>query len=441
MMARFGSTRRGTPPFASLALVAAFVALTSTTWIERASAQSPASASPVAATPVAAAGPIVWTELGPDGVLLARAVVTGACPVLALDGAPNPMTVRAPATAAFPDVVCEAPIPASAREAEIDSQPLALLPKSYERIAVLGDTGCRIAKDWAQACDDAGVWPLAKVAGQIADWKPDLIVHVGDYIYREAPCPADIAGCAGSPWGDNAATWRADVFQPMAEALSAAPWIFVRGNHEDCDREGFGWFRYLDPRPMPASCETYTDPYAIPLNGVRFLVMDTAEAGDTQSDAALDAVYAAQLKQLAALTHPGDWLLTHKPVAGGILRLNGKPEQIVTDKTFQNISDSRLPAGISVILSGHIHLAEALLFDKNSGRPTQIISGNGGTLEDPGTTGAYAGTILGDPDVQVGFVGADFGWMTLVVDGDRLTATARALDGSPQFVLNLPTPR
>ncbi|HEU5434237.1 MAG TPA: metallophosphoesterase, partial [Thermomicrobiales bacterium] len=401
-------------------------------------AQTPTAATPIAASPMAAVKPISWTELGPGGVLLARAIAAAACPAIAIDGAAAPMTVHAPATAAFPDVVCQATIPAAAKSAAIGAQALALLPASYDRIAVVGDTGCRVVQSRAQPCDDPAAWPLAQVAGQIAGWQPGLIIHVGDYIYREAPCPAGDAGCAGSPWGDNAATWQADVFRPMASVLPAAPWIFVRGNHEDCDREGFGWFRYFDPRPLPSACETYTDPYPIPLNGVRFLVMDTAEAGDTQSSPALDAVYAAQLKQLAALTKPGDWLLTHKPIAGGILRLNGKPEQIVTDKTFQNISGSRLPAGIAVVLSGHIHLAEALLFNNDSGRPTQLISGNGGTLEDPGRTGAFAGAILGDPNVQVGFVGADFGWMTLVTDGDRLTATARALDGSAQFTVHLP---
>ena len=31
--------------------------------------------------------------------------------------------------------------------------------------------------------------------------KPDLVIHVGDYYYRETPCPAGEAKCAGSPFG------------------------------------------------------------------------------------------------------------------------------------------------------------------------------------------------------------------------------------------------
>ena len=106
-------------------------------------------------------------------------------------------------------------------------------------------------------------WPFASVAASAADWDPDLIIHVGDYLYRESPCPADNAGCAGSPYGDTWATWNADFFEPAAPLLDAAPWILVRGNHEDCSREGTGWFRYLDPMPMPRSCEPYTEPYAL----------------------------------------------------------------------------------------------------------------------------------------------------------------------------------
>jgi hypothetical protein len=39
----------------------------------------------------------------------------------------------------------------------------------------------------------------------IAARKPSLVIHVGDYIYRESPCPAGDKGCKGSPYGDN---WR-----------------------------------------------------------------------------------------------------------------------------------------------------------------------------------------------------------------------------------------
>ena len=45
------------------------------------------------------------------------------------------------------------------------------------RIAVIGDTGCRL-NDWEkkyQACYDPDAWPFAQVAQAVADWDPDLV--------------------------------------------------------------------------------------------------------------------------------------------------------------------------------------------------------------------------------------------------------------------------
>ena len=81
------------------------------------------------------------------------------------------------------------------------------LPKAEpQRIVVLGDSGCRMKKAdnaW-QACGDAAAWPFETVANAAAEFKPDLVMHVGDYHYRENACPADVAGCKASPWGCRA---------------------------------------------------------------------------------------------------------------------------------------------------------------------------------------------------------------------------------------------
>ena len=50
-----------------------------------------------------------------------------------------------------------------------------------------------------------------------------LIIHVGDYLYRESACPPRDSGCARSPHGDDWPTWKADFFAPAAPALLAAP--------------------------------------------------------------------------------------------------------------------------------------------------------------------------------------------------------------------------
>lgn len=90
------------------------------------------------------------------------------------------------------------------------------------------------------------MWPFAQIARSAAAWQPDLILYVGNYFYRDDPCPAGNAGCAGSLTGDTWAAARADFFAPAAPLLEVVPWIFVRDNHEACDRIGQAWSRLLD---------------------------------------------------------------------------------------------------------------------------------------------------------------------------------------------------
>jgi hypothetical protein len=189
-----------------------------------------------------------YVVLGPQGAV-ARAVLAGTsqCPAITIDGAQQPMNVRAQGDAAFPVLVCELPIPAGAGAASVENSPLPLPKRTLGSIAAFGDTGCRLkaAKGKAndpddaanrgkfQDCNDPARWPFAQLATRVASEKPDLIIHVGDYLYRESACPPGDAGCARSPHGDDWPTWKADFFAPAAPALLAAPWIVVRGNHEN----------------------------------------------------------------------------------------------------------------------------------------------------------------------------------------------------------------
>src|SRR5438552_3745889 len=104
-----------------------------------------------------------WVELGP--AVVARVIVeTGtACPSLTTDGRSVPMKVRQPVPAGF-QPVCEAAIPAGTRKANIEGQRLALPKPDPKRIAVLGDTGCRLQGARIQACNDPSQWPFQAVA-------------------------------------------------------------------------------------------------------------------------------------------------------------------------------------------------------------------------------------------------------------------------------------
>ena len=91
---------------------------------------------------------------------------------------------------------CEAPWPADAASVQVGDVTLRAPAAELRRILVIGDTGCRLKasdKDF-QACNDAARWPFPRVLARALALKPDLVIHVGDYHYRESPCPPGLAG-------------------------------------------------------------------------------------------------------------------------------------------------------------------------------------------------------------------------------------------------------
>jgi hypothetical protein len=184
---------------------------------------------------------------------------------------------------------------------------------------VLGDTGCRIKGKELQDCANPKDWPFPKIAARAAKLKPDLVIHVGDFLYRENACPAGFAGCAGTPYGDNWPTWDVDFFTPAKPLLAAAPWVFVRGNHEDCARAGAGWLRLLGPLPFAAGapCTAHLAPYSVPTGAVNLVVMDNADAPDTSVASDLVPIFRSEIASLATAEAPS-WLLLHRPIWGAL---------------------------------------------------------------------------------------------------------------------------
>jgi hypothetical protein len=393
-------------------------------------------ATPVA-TPVASdaseALPPAWLEFGPDGRLIARVIVAGDCPSILLDGLETTMMPRTTARDAFPVVACESTVPFGVEEAFVADQRLPIPEAPYDRIAVIGDTGCRLDA-WEggssyQACDDPTAWPFAQVAASVAAWDPDLIVHVGDYLYREDPCPDSEPGCAGSPHGDNWETWNADFFSPASSLLGVAPWVFMRGNHETCARNAEGWFTYLDSRPYQSTCQQFTEPFVATLNGLSLAAIDSAEAGDEISTPEETAEFKRQFALLARLAPAGSWLVTHRPVHGILEGSRGEFE--VETATYQDATGGTLPGDYALVLSGHIHLAEAIAFEASSDRPPQLISGNSGTALDHIPTASPTAGQLGDPTVEDAETLSSFGFLTLAPEGDTWIATQRDSNGLP----------
>jgi hypothetical protein len=360
-----------------------------------------------------------FVVLSDDGAPQARVVTTApGCPTIQLDGKAVAMTVRAPPAtlplrptrstpelskpSAYPVTVCEAALPTGGKKAAVGGHRLPLPVTEPRRIVVIGDTGCRIkTSDKAfQACNDPRQYPFAKVAASAAAFRPDLVVHVGDYLYRENPCPDGAAGCAGSVWGYGWDGWNADFFAPGAPLLAAAPWAAARGNHESCNRAGQGWWRLLEPRALKPGRDCidaandgvgdYDDPYAVPLgDGAQLIVLDSSNTPAVPIDPAshMGAQYRDMYARFAALDAkaPYSIMVEHHPILGFAATQKGNdvvlnPGNAGMQSIFGVGNPAYVPANTRMLLAGHVHVWEQLSF--KSDHPTQFIAGFSGTQED-----------------------------------------------------------
>ncbi len=375
--------------------------------------------------------PFAFTILGPDGVV-ARVITTDAqCPQITVDGNTSAMNVRAAPDADFPVMICDTLLPKATASASVNGQPLKLPPAKPGRVLVLGDTGCRLKGTAIQACNDTTQWPFAPLADSAAQTNPDLIIHVGDYHYRESECPADNAGCAGSPFGDNWAAWDADFFTPARNLLAVAPWVITPGNHEDCARAGIGYFRLLDPRALPASCLQYTEPYALDYIEPQIIVLDDSAVNDFAIEPDQLAVFQKQFQEINALAaNTPTWIAMHDPmyVFGHIGEKDGKEQTFIDQLTLQQASNNMFPNTVQMFIGGHVHLFQVLSFDGT--RPPQLVVGNSGTrLDKPVTTPLTEMEIAGMKPAY-GTNAAQFGFVLLERAGDKWTLAVKNVAGS-----------
>ncbi len=357
----------------------------------------------------------------PSGLLARAVIASGAgCPVL--NGSTEagtdftlPMKLRPKpvlAGAAYAAVeVCERGIPADAVTAMVGSRVIpASLPDRIDRIALSGESGCRILSNDIQDCSRLSTWPLARISRNIAKNEPDVIINLGDYLYREATCPMNDQNlCASSPpppgnlpVTGSAASWIADALTPMQPVFDAAPILMVRGNHESCARGGIGFFLFFSPQRSTAlQCapSIVGGVVVVPSNDITPTWHVTWQVGTSDADShsltlevvdsayghdgAVSAFAATQrTSYVAAENHvaksrPDEaWLLTHRPIFGMLPTQFFPNGGSVWSSADQAAASQGLLGRYGLILSSHIHVAQAVNIPR---QPGQIVLGNGAT--------------------------------------------------------------
>jgi hypothetical protein len=357
---------------------------------------------------------VTWVELGESGKVIARQIIpvaTTICPSIQIKGVQNPPTQLQPRTLASPNpnfsvLVCEVTIPQGATSASIGSVSLALPTGNPTHIAIIGDTGCKgdasgkgaklavdtddddaDQKSSAQSCTPAG-WPFKQVAKSAAKSQPDLVIHAGDYVYVKP---------------DNWTNWYYQFFKPASKLLAAAPWIFVRGNHEICSERGTGYFLFLDPRSGTACPGDNTPPYAVTLGKSNFIVLDSSGAtcdfppGSPEKSckpseqATQIKTLTAQLKSSQSLIPSGAsaMLLTHRPVWGaknaksststpnGFCPADSNKDLLLSlNSSLAGAFSQANPTWITMAISGHTHLFEVMTY--TGGPLPQVVVGDSG---------------------------------------------------------------
>lgn len=376
-----------------------------------------------------------WTQAGAQGEWLLRTIYASGTTC------PAPAAVRAAPSDSFPVLLCQQRLGSTPVQLPGMPRPVAAPPTRVQRVVTIGDTGCR-AKE--QDCGNIADWPFPAVAYAAAQADGGLSVHVGDYIYRET-----VSDCGGKkPCGDNWAAWNADWFAPVGELLASSPWVFARGNHEDCTRGGTGWFLFFDPREVPTNadrCAGTTEPYSVAVPGVgTLLIMDTACApwyssgcwstvsgGDTINDStrAIPA-YARQFREAIRLAGNGPaWLVTHVPTWARDYtgQADSVGSYILQAALRQASATGELPPAVALSLVGHVHAWEGL--DFAAPRAPVLVLGDGGTSESeglPATMSSPAGGVA----VDGYWSGLAFGYTLLQAVGSGWNVTLVPLPGT-----------
>lgn len=289
-----------------------------------------------------------------------------------------------------------------------------ILKKKNLRIAIIGDTGCRIKEgknrsDY-QDCSDKKAWPFPVVMDSLKKEKPDFIIHLGDYHYRESCKKGAACEKMSKSIGYGWSPWRDDFFIPAKTMLTSTPWIFVRGNHEDCKRAHIGYNRTLTNSDSFDLCSDFESTDFIQIQDLLIVNVDSSTVSENiDPDKNTEKMWLNRFKEIEnridQLKPKQVWLITHKPFAG--LAGFGKALAPTNPNLKTYLVKSTLAPKINLIFSGHIHVSQ--IINPTTG-PMQFVLGNGGSALYDLSEGLKVANLkeMGLESVQIG--SAKFGY-------------------------------
>lgn len=209
------------------------------------------------------------------------------------------------------------------------------------RIAAVGDSG---TGDPAQY----------RVAGQIARWKPQVLLHTGDVVYPDGAEP----------------DYTAEFFGPYHDILPTTPVFPALGNHDAIQIDGFLGVFILPGARSRSSTERY---YSADYGNAHFTVLDTNQSFSPGS--AQRSWVESDLARSAR--RPGRWrfvILHHPPFSDGPHGGSASVQQELVP-LFERY-------GVDAVLSGHDHAYQRTDPYSASGNPSTalryFVTGGGG---------------------------------------------------------------
>lgn len=274
------------------------------------------------------------------------------------------------------------------------TEPIKLNLKNSEiwQISVVGDTGCRVRGKEIQNCLSQTEWPLHKIMQEVANDKPQIIIHIGDFHYRVSCKESPLCEDLNSTLGYGFDSWVADWFNPNYVTQNI-PSILLRGNHENCQRGWEIWEKYLAPYSNSV-CPKQDQTSITDLGDIIMINYDSSWISDeplNQGNSTKDQLEITQelnkilqrLKVIDPLKQKKIFFLTHKPPYGVVPYKDDKIKDHiiwswVSPRFTQAIESTDLNQWVTVYLSGHIHNAQVI----KGQHPLQIVVGHSGSKLD-----------------------------------------------------------